>query len=79
MRVTYDAIVDAAYIYVDKEIEAGGVAKTYPCDPLEVNGQIHLDFDHGGRLIGIEVLEASRLLPVYLMRRLKAETLGESS
>lgn len=35
---------------------------TYPCDPTAVNGQINLDFDAGGRLVGLEVLNASRLL-----------------
>lgn len=63
MKISYDKSVDAAYIYLTDETEAGGVAKTYCCDPLEVNGQIHLDFDREGRLIGIEVLGASQRLP----------------
>lgn len=63
MRITYDKSVDAAYIYLMDGIEAGGVAHTYCCDPTEVNGQIHLDFDKRGRLVGIEVLTASKLLP----------------
>ena len=63
MKITYDRSVDAAYIYLTSGIGAGGVAKTYCCDPLEVHGQIHLDFDNQGRLVGIEVLGASRLLP----------------
>jgi uncharacterized protein YuzE len=32
-----------------------------------VNGQIHLDFDKRGKLIGIEALDASRLLPEALL------------
>jgi uncharacterized protein YuzE len=63
MKIVYDKSIDAAYLYLVDGIEAGGVAKTYCCDPLEVNGQIHLDFDKQGRLIGIEVLDASKLLP----------------
>lgn len=43
---------------------------TYGCDPAQVNGQIHLDFDDEGHLVGIEVLDASRLL--------RPETLNES-
>jgi uncharacterized protein YuzE len=35
---------------------------TYPCDPMVVNGEINLDFDRDGRLVGVEVLGASRLL-----------------
>ena len=63
MNVTYDRSVDAAYIYLAGEIRPGQVKKTYPCDPTEVNGQINLDFDEAGRLLGIEVLDAARLLP----------------
>jgi uncharacterized protein YuzE len=69
MRITYDKSVDAAYIYLADGIAAGGVAKTYCCDPVEVNGQIHLDFDEQGRLVGIEVLDASKLLPEAVVPR----------
>lgn len=67
MRVTYDAAVDAAYIQLVDEIGAGGVAKTYPCDPVEAGGMINLDFDHAGRLIGVEVLDASKLLSAQVL------------
>lgn len=67
MKITYDKSTDAAYIYLIDGIEAGGVENMYCCDPLEVNGQIHLDFDKQGKLIGIEVLDASRLLPEALL------------
>lgn len=62
MKITYDKNVDAAYIYL-KDIRSGEVAKTYPCDPVEVNGEINLDFDNEGRLLGIEILNASKKLP----------------
>ena len=67
MRVTYDRIVDAAYVYL-VPIAEGQVSKTYPCDPNEVRGQINLDFDSSGRLVGLEILDASRLLPLELLR-----------
>ena len=67
MRVTYDPSVDAAYIYLEERIRPGGVAYTYPCDPLEVRGQINLDFDDEGRLLGIEVLDASEKLSAALL------------
>jgi uncharacterized protein YuzE len=60
--MTLDRRADAAYFYLSEEIEPGGVARTYSCDPREVHGDIHLDFDHHGKLVGIEVLDASRLL-----------------
>lgn len=63
MNLRYDADADAAYIQLAHEIGAGGVAKTYPCDPLEVGGMINLDFDAAGRLVGVEVLDASKMLP----------------
>jgi uncharacterized protein YuzE len=67
MKVTYDKSVDAAYIYLTDAIGAGGIARTYSCDPIEVNGQINLDFDHEGRLVGIEVLDASKRLSQVLL------------
>ena len=63
MELEYDPEADAAYIRLAGHIGAGGVAKTYPCDPLEVDGMINLDFDAQGRLVGIEVLGASKKLP----------------
>jgi uncharacterized protein YuzE len=68
VKVTYDAASDAAYIYFVDRIDAGEVAKTYPCDPREVNGEINLDFDAKGRLLGIEVLDASHYLSESLLR-----------
>ncbi len=59
-KLTYDASVDAAYLYL-VPIKAGGAKKTYACDPDEVGGQTQLDFDEGGRLIDIKVLDASHM------------------
>lgn len=65
MRIHYDKNSDAAYL----ELQASPrlVTKTYCCEPNEVNGQINLDFDVDGRLLGIEILDASRLLPQVLL------------
>lgn len=68
MRVTYDADADAAYIYLVAEIPAGGVVRTVPVDPREINGMINLDFDADGLLVGIEVLDASRFISPELLR-----------
>jgi uncharacterized protein YuzE len=72
MKITYDRETDAAYIYL-VPIANGGVAQTYPCDPAEVNGMINLDFDSDGRLLGIEVLDASRKLPKSVLDALRKE------
>jgi uncharacterized protein YuzE len=67
IKVTYDARADAAYIQLVDHIGIGGVAKTYACDPIEVAGMINLDFDDEDRLVGIEVLDASKRLPIELL------------
>ena len=69
MRIRLDRAADAAYVYLTRRAARRGVAFTYARDPREVNGQINLDFDEEGRLIGIEVLDASRLLPEDAIRR----------
>jgi len=66
MKLTYDPSVDAAYIKIDEEHDSSSHGFTHACDPKEVGGLIHLDFDLNGRLIGIEVLEASQKLPKSL-------------
>lgn len=63
MKIDYDKSVDAAYIYLAPSLGDAAAVKTYACDPEEVGGQIQLDFDDAGQLIGIEVLDASHLLP----------------
>jgi uncharacterized protein YuzE len=62
MRVTYDPAADAAYIYVT-EIRDGGVAVSRLVDQAMDGASVHVDFDHQNRLIGVEVLGASRGLP----------------
>lgn len=63
MRVVYDDKADSAYLYLGRKVTPGGVDKTYCCDSGEVGGMINLDFDAEGRLIGIEVMDASTKLP----------------
>lgn len=68
MRITYDPSVDAAYMYLVDRIRPHGVARTYACDPGQVDAEINLDFDSDGRLVGIEVLSASKKLPNGLLQ-----------
>jgi uncharacterized protein YuzE len=74
MKITYDRSVNAAYIYFAPAIDQGRIEKTYTCNPVEVGGQINLDFDVAGRLLGIEVLDASQKLPEELLEA--AEIIG---
>ena len=65
MNVTYDQTLDAAYISTGREWRP--VTLTCPVDGIKAGAYIHLDFDKTGRLVGIEVLEARRLLSAELI------------
>jgi uncharacterized protein YuzE len=71
MEVEYDAEHDQAYISL-RQIEAGGVAETVIGRPGTTAEGINLDFDHEGRLVGVEVDGgASRRLPPQVLARAK--------
>ena len=57
MKFEYDKEVDAGYIYVEYPIKEGEAKKT-----IELNENIILDFDGKGKLIGVEILNASKVL-----------------
>ncbi len=57
MRFEYDKDADAAYIYLEGSINDREVDKT-----IELNDNIILDFDKKGKLLGIEILSASKIL-----------------
>ncbi|MFB8034343.1 DUF2283 domain-containing protein [Streptomyces sp. NPDC056004] len=71
IKVTYDKTADAAYVYFTDPQDCVNSAQMYPCDPVDVDGLINLDFDERGRLIGIEVLAASSKMPEYLLKSAK--------
>jgi uncharacterized protein YuzE len=50
MKIEYDSTIDALYIRLQEKY----VART-----LEIDEGINLDFDDKGRLIGLEVLDAT--------------------
>ena len=58
MKVTYDKQADAAYIYLKDQISKGDVK-----DTISMNENIILDFDSNKKLIGIEILSASKVIP----------------
>jgi uncharacterized protein YuzE len=41
----------------------GDVYTTQPCGPVEAQANIHLDFNAEGVLLGVEVVNASKILP----------------
>ena len=64
MRILYDRQTDTAYLLLS---EAADKSRTHACDPMEVNGEINLDFGVDGELIGLEVQQAKRMLPAELL------------
>lgn len=64
IRHTYDNEIDAAYINLT-EAKKGAAADTYICEnlPEQVKGEVFLDFDKDGRLLGIEIQGADKTLP----------------
>jgi uncharacterized protein YuzE len=69
VRLEYDREVDAAYISLEPADEGVQVANTVPLDPREIDGEINLDFDREGRLVGIEIQTASRFLDPRLLEQ----------
>lgn len=66
MRIRYDARADAAHVspaetIADGEADAPGLTGLVPPGHGRI-GEINLDFDREGRLLGIEILGAGRLL-----------------
>ena len=56
MRITYDPEADAAYFVICE--------KTEPPKTRQIDEDIYLDFDETDRLVGVEVLSASRRLDI---------------
>lgn len=67
LRVTYDDVADAAYIYLVPEIEPGGVARSVFAAGGSGPWTVVLDLDPDGRIIGVEVLGAKNALPAALL------------
>ena len=67
MNIRYDKDADAAYIHL-APATPGIAVRTYNCDQSAVSGIINLDFNAAGQLVGIEILDASKLLPSDALR-----------
>jgi uncharacterized protein YuzE len=67
MRLNYDRTSDAATIYLIDEIRAGDAPRSVMCDLEVQNGAVILLLTVEGRLVGIEVLGASRVLPAEVL------------
>ena len=54
MKITYDPEVDAMYIYL--------IEGKHECRTVQLNDDVNLDFGDKETLVGIEILDASRVL-----------------
>jgi uncharacterized protein YuzE len=68
VRMTHDAAANAAYIYLVDEIARGEVTYSRVADIPMDNAAITVDFDAEGRVLGIELLGASRALRAETIR-----------
>lgn len=66
MRVSHDEEVDAAYLHLGEPTLRP--VKTVPVPDIAPS-MVNLDFDADGRLFGIEVLDASKILPSDFLAR----------
>ena len=58
MKATFDKAADAAYIYFKSPLGKGEVKRT-----IAFEENVLLDFDKDNKLIGIEILNASKVIP----------------
>ena len=64
MKVTYDKEADAVYIYLKNPIKRGEAKKNVPTDAGPI-----LDFDKKGKLLGIEILWASKVFDKKVLEK----------
>lgn len=67
MKLEYDQDVDAAYIYLKYPIKEGEAQKT-----IQLNENIILDFDEDDKLIGIEILDATKTVKKEVLMEAQA-------
>ena len=57
MKIEYDEEADAAYIYLKYPLKDGECKTT-----KELNENVIFDYDKDGKLVGVEILHASKVL-----------------
>ena len=71
MRIIYDPTVDALTIrFVEERLE---------CEVIRLNDQVALDIGPGERIVAIEILDASELIPGIKERGISLENLAVAS
>jgi uncharacterized protein YuzE len=67
MKVTFDAASDAAFVVLGDAIPPGGAPRSQICDLEIENTAVILLFSPDDRLVGLEILGASRVLPPQVL------------
>ncbi len=68
MRIIYDPTVDALTIrFVEERLE---------CEVIRLNDQVAVDIGPGERIVAIEILDASELIPGIKERGISLENLA---
>jgi uncharacterized protein YuzE len=70
MQCEYDPDTDKAHIHIADPGASSTATRTFACDAHDIGAQILLDFDLDGRLLLIQILDASRKLPDTFFRAL---------
>lgn len=73
MKLTYDAEVDAAFVYLAEKIGDGEVEHAIEVPELTVGTMTLFHFDSHGKVLGIEFIGASKLLPPEALRNAVTE------
>jgi uncharacterized protein YuzE len=73
MRITFDPAADAAMIYLVDAVPDAAVARSEVCDVEFDGGAVILDLDADDRLLAIEVLGASKILPADVVAQAAPE------
>ena len=63
LRVTYDPVADAAYVYLADVIPGGSVIRSPTLDDPELRDGVFLDVNREGEVVGVELLGAALLSP----------------
>lgn len=63
MKITYDETVDSAYIEILSSGEGSVSFSSNAVQPKGCPGEVNIDFDANGRLLGVEVIAASLVIP----------------
>lgn len=66
MKIKYDKIADAIYIYLNKK----KIKKS-----IKLKNRLIVDIDDVGKIVGIEILSASLQIPRNEIKKMKIETL----